>query len=59
MAGIKKGSGNHEKTIREFKLEDRTGIRIGSPLKAFQGVLSGVPVFQGDRAQMLRRSDGR
>jgi circadian clock protein KaiC len=51
---IKKRSGNHEKTIREFKLEAGTGIRIGQPLKEFHGVLSGLPQFRGTGKQILK-----
>jgi len=54
VAVVKKRSGHHEKTIREFKLESGKGIRIGPPLKEFQGVLSGVPVFRGT-AQMIMK----
>src|SRR5438045_94046 len=56
---IKKRSGHHEKTIREFKLEPGKGIRIGPPLKQFQGVLSGVPSFRGTTDQMLKASHAR
>jgi len=41
---VKKRSGTHEKTIREFKLMSGKGIVIGKPLKEFQGVLTGVPI---------------
>jgi len=53
IAAIKKRSGQHEKTIREFKLEPGKGIRIGEPLREFQGVLTGVPVFHGAAEKML------
>jgi circadian clock protein KaiC len=56
VAVIKKRSGYHEKTIREFKLE-RGGIRVGQPLKEFQGVLAGVPVFHGMAREMMSSSD--
>jgi circadian clock protein KaiC len=59
LAVIKKRSGHHEKTIREFKLETGKGIRIGAPLKEFQGVLSGVPTFHGDNEKILRASNAR
>lgn len=39
---IKKRSGNHERTIREYKLTPK-GIEIGPPLDNMQGVLTGVP----------------
>ncbi len=43
---IKRRSGNHEHTIRELRLgPDR--IRIGAPLRDFQGVLTGTPTFLG------------
>jgi circadian clock protein KaiC len=43
---IKKRSGNHERTIRELKLEPGR-IALGKPLTDFHGVLSGVPVLLG------------
>jgi circadian clock protein KaiC len=54
LAVVKKRSGHHEKTIREFKLESNHGIRIGEPIRDFQGVLGGVPVFTGRAMQMLK-----
>jgi circadian clock protein KaiC len=53
IAVLKKRSGNHEKTIREFKLMSGKGIVIGEPLKQFQGVLTGAPVFRGSEKQIL------
>ena len=53
IAVIKKRSGHHEKTIREFKLQPGKGIRIGEPLKQFQGVLTGIPVFHGGVDKMM------
>lgn len=43
---IKKRSGAHEETIREFKFGP-SGIIVGEPLSAFQGVLTGVPTYTG------------
>ena len=43
---IKKRSGSHEDTIREFKISHE-GLFVGEPLAAFQGVLSGVPTYVG------------
>ena len=59
IAMIKKRSGLHEKTIREFKLVAGQGLRIGEPLKEFQGVLTGVPVFQGGAGKIMSVSDGK
>jgi circadian clock protein KaiC len=44
---IKKRTGAHEDTIREFRIGDH-GIRLGEPLIGFQGVLRGVPNFTGE-----------
>ncbi|MBR0668605.1 AAA family ATPase [Roseomonas hellenica] len=41
---IKKRTGHHETSIREFRFGDR-GISLGEPLHDFQGVLRGVPIF--------------
>ena len=57
LSVIKKRSGHHEKTIREFKLETGKGIRVGPPLKEFQGVLTGIPTFHGTMGKILNTSD--
>jgi circadian clock protein KaiC len=54
IAVVKKRSGFHEKTIREFKLMPGKGIAVGEPLKQFQGVLTGVPVFRGSEKAILK-----
>jgi circadian clock protein KaiC len=59
VAVIKKRSGRHEKTIREFKLETGKGIRVGQPLREFQGVLTGAPVFQGIAGDMMSAADAK
>jgi circadian clock protein KaiC len=41
---IKKRSGAHEETLREFKLQ-RGGLWVGEPLAQFHGVLSGIPMI--------------
>jgi circadian clock protein KaiC len=48
---IKKRSGSHEQTIREFRI-GHGGLQLGEPLDSFQGVLSGVPDYLG-RAESL------
>ena len=47
---MKKRGGKHERTIREMRLTDR-GIEVGHPLREFRGVLTGVPVLEGQRGQ--------
>jgi circadian clock protein KaiC len=44
---IKKRTGEHEDTIREFRIGSG-GLSLGAPVTGFQGVLRGVPVFLGD-----------
>jgi circadian clock protein KaiC len=43
---LKKRTGRHENTIREFSI-DSTGLNMGAPLDKFQGVLRGVPQYLG------------
>lgn len=45
---LKKRSGNHEKTIREYKITS-SGIQVGDPLVEFHGILTGTPVHNSDR----------
>ncbi len=45
---IKKRTGRHEDTIREFRIGDG-GLALGEPLLQFQGVLRGVPDYFGVR----------
>jgi circadian clock protein KaiC len=56
-SAIKKRTGAHENTIREFSI-DRGGIRMGHRLVEFRGVLAGVPVFEGQDAALIRGRDG-
>ncbi len=45
---IKKRSGNHERTIREIKMNPGRGFEFGPPLRDMQGVLSGIPMIDPD-----------
>ena len=49
---IKKRTGAHEDTIREYRIGSR-GITLGEPLMGFQGVLRGVPELIDDRPSLL------
>jgi circadian clock protein KaiC len=49
---IKKRTGPHEATIREYRIGGR-GLTIGAPLVNFHGVLRGVPVYNGNSRQPL------
>lgn len=43
---IKKRTGMHEETIREYRIGAR-GLTLGEPLRGFQGVLRGTPSYVG------------
>jgi circadian clock protein KaiC len=49
---LKKRTGAHENTIREFTIGS-TGISVGPTLEKFQGVLHGVPEYVGKNAPKL------
>jgi circadian clock protein KaiC len=49
---IKKRTGFHETTIREFKISN-SGLSVGAPLEAFQGVLRGVPNYVGNPGTLM------
>ncbi len=49
---VKKRTSGHERTIRELEIVPEAGIRVGRPLTAFQGVLTGVPEYTGDVASL-------
>ncbi len=51
---IKKRGGEHERTIREFCLQNG-GIRVGEPLREFRGVLTGVPVYEGLAEPLIKK----
>ncbi|MES2818219.1 MAG: ATPase domain-containing protein [Pseudomonadota bacterium] len=51
---IKKRTGTHESTIREYRIGGSGGLRIGAPLSAFQGVLRGVPTYSGEGPPLLK-----
>ena len=49
---VKRRVGPHEDTIREFKIT-AAGLAVGEPLEEFRGILTGVPLFEGKRADLL------
>ena len=53
---LKKRTGRHERTIREFQITS-DGIRVGEPLADFQGVLTGVPMYSGPRNPLMREEE--
>lgn len=50
---VKKRSGDHERTIREFRL-DSGQIRIGPPLSEFRGILTGTPEYAGNIEPLMK-----
>jgi circadian clock protein KaiC len=49
---VKKRGSCHERTLREFRLGDG-GITIGPPLREFRGILTGVPVYEGQAGPLF------
>ncbi len=52
---VKKRTGRHERTIREFKLSS-DGVEIGPPLTKFRGILTGVPEFTGENNTLIEKN---
>ncbi|MFO7652910.1 MAG: ATPase domain-containing protein [Candidatus Krumholzibacteriia bacterium] len=52
IAVMKKRTGRHEESIREFRL-GAGGIRVGAPLVNFSGVLGGTPRYEGPPADLM------
>jgi circadian clock protein KaiC len=47
LSVVKKRSGHHEHTIREYKLGTH-GIALGPPLSNFRGIFTGTPEYTGE-----------
>jgi circadian clock protein KaiC len=52
ISAVKKRTGSHEDTIREFQINGH-GFVIGPPLRDFQGVLRGVPKYVGKSEPLM------
>jgi circadian clock protein KaiC len=57
LSVVKKRSGNHEHSIREFRLSGQ-GVKLGPPLRGFSGIFSGTPVYHGEETPLLSDGDG-
>jgi circadian clock protein KaiC len=57
MSVLKKRTGLHERTIREFRIGEG-GIILGEPLIDFRGVLTGVPTYQGKAGDLMKKGNG-
>lgn len=51
---LKKRYGDHERSIRELAIDAR-GIRVGEPLREFEGILTGNPRYIGPHEPLLER----
>lgn len=49
---LKKRIGGHEKSIRELQITDE-GIKVGEPLRDFEGVLTGHPRYRGNPNNLM------
>jgi circadian clock protein KaiC len=56
MSVVKKRSGAHEDTIREFRLSAQ-GLTVGLPLAGFSGVFAGTPTYSGGEKPLMRSSE--
>jgi circadian clock protein KaiC len=57
LSVMKKRGSKHERTIREFGF-DSGRIFVGRALREFRGILTGVPVYEGDDTGVRQRSAG-
>jgi circadian clock protein KaiC len=55
LSVVKKRSGTHENTLREFQLGG-DGLVVGPPLVNFRGVFSGTPTYMGDSGPLLHEN---
>lgn len=53
---LKKRTGGHERSIREYRI-DKHGLRVGSPLSQFNGILTGVPQYAGQSGTLLEERE--
>jgi circadian clock protein KaiC len=55
LSVVKKRSGDHEHTIREFQL-GQNGVSLGPPLAEFRGIFTGTPEYTGARLPSAQES---
>jgi circadian clock protein KaiC len=58
LSVFKKRTGSHERTLRQLKISER-GVAVGEPLREFQGVMTGVPQYEGKTAMLSDRGANR
>ena len=52
LSVVKKRSGPHEFSIREFRLA-QGGLQVGPPLKQFRGIFTGTPTYLGEEKPLM------
>jgi circadian clock protein KaiC len=57
LSVVKKRGARHEMTIRELTITG-SGVRVGQPLRQFQGVLAGEPRYIGETTPLLAGGNG-
>ncbi|MFN3943937.1 MAG: ATPase domain-containing protein [Allosphingosinicella sp.] len=58
LSVLKKRTGRHESTIRELSI-GKGGVTVGPRLEGFRGVLTGVPVYEGEGSRLARTGEPR
>jgi circadian clock protein KaiC len=56
LSVVKKRSGPHEVTIREFQLSAQ-GLTVGPPLAGFSGIFAGTPTYSGGEKPLMRSTE--
>jgi circadian clock protein KaiC len=54
LSVVKKRSGDHEHTIREYRLTHQ-GVTLGPPLTDFSGIFAGTPRYTGSDEPLMPR----
>jgi circadian clock protein KaiC len=55
---LKHRTSQHERIIRQFRMSEQ-GIAIGSPLRGFNGILTGTPIYNPAASAPMDSSDDR
>jgi circadian clock protein KaiC len=56
LSVVKKRSGPHEDTIREFRLSAQ-GLEVGPPLTEFSGIFAGIPTYSGGDKPLMHSDE--
>lgn len=51
---FKKRTGRHERSLRQLTISE-DGVRVGDPLREFRGIMTGVPIYEGETPMMPRK----